>query len=100
MPAFRPRSDLETHAVENQPPERGDLDLWAGRPRAARGGGRAGGASGRAAGARRLRRRGRTSEAMRAAGRLANRHPPELRALRPRRAAARRGGRSIPPITS
>ena len=30
MTAFRPLTELETHAVENQPPERGDLDLWAG----------------------------------------------------------------------
>ena len=30
MPAFRPTTELGTHAVENQPAERGDLDLWAG----------------------------------------------------------------------
>ena len=77
MPAFRPMTELETHAVENQPPERGDLDLWAGdlalREAAARAGARERAAAlaafGAAAG----------SEEMRAAGRLANRHPPELR---------------------
>ena len=30
MTAFRPRTALATHAVENQPAERGGLDLWAG----------------------------------------------------------------------
>ncbi|HET9068721.1 MAG TPA: acyl-CoA dehydrogenase family protein [Amaricoccus sp.] len=77
MPAFRPTTELGTHAVENQPPERGDLDLWAGdlplREAAAR--------SGVAGHAATLAAFGRTagSEAMRAAGRLANRNPPELR---------------------
>ncbi|HET9069856.1 MAG TPA: acyl-CoA dehydrogenase family protein, partial [Amaricoccus sp.] len=77
MPAFRPTTELATHAVENQPPERGDLDLWAGdlplREAAAR--------SGAAGHTDTLAAFGRTagSEAMRAAGRLANRCPPELR---------------------
>ena len=77
MPAFRPTTELGTHAVENQPAERGDLDLWAGdrvlRETAARAGagGRADALAAFGAGA--------GSEAMRAAGRLANRHPPELR---------------------
>jgi putative acyl-CoA dehydrogenase len=79
MIPLRPRTDLETHAVENQPAERGDLDLWAGdRPlreavTANGGASRADGlgAFGAAAG----------SAALREAGRLANRYPPELRAF-------------------
>ncbi|HRO10246.1 MAG TPA: acyl-CoA dehydrogenase family protein [Amaricoccus sp.] len=75
MPAFRPATELETHRVENQPPERGDLDLWAGdlplREAAAGAAPRreALAAFGAAAG----------REQLRTAGRLANRHPPELR---------------------
>ena len=76
MPAFRPATELSTHAVENQPAERGDLDLWAATCRCARPLPRRA-AAGRG-GARRLRRRG-GAGAMRAAGRLANRLPPELR---------------------
>ena len=76
MTTLRPDTALATHTVENQPAERGDLDLWAGdrplREAVARAGaaGRAPAlaAFGRAAG----------TVAMRAAGRLANRFPPEL----------------------
>ena len=75
MTAFRPRSALATHDVENQPAERGDLDLWAGdlplREAAAGADAQAWvlAAFGAAAG----------TEELRAAGRLANRFPPELR---------------------
>jgi len=79
MTALRPRTELATHTVGNQPPERGDLDLWADdRPlreavERAGGGGHAAALSGlgRAAG----------FQASRAAGRAANRFPPELRAF-------------------
>src|SRR6188472_3790290 len=75
MTAFRPRTALATHEVENQPAERGDLDLWAGdlplREAVVRAGGRAEALAGFGAAA--------GTEAMRAAGRLANRYPPELR---------------------
>ncbi len=86
MPSLRPRSDLATHVVENQPVPRGCVDLWAGDPGlrdavAREGGGahaeglaRLGGALGR-------------SET-RDAGRLASRYPPELRSFD-------RGGRRI-----
>jgi putative acyl-CoA dehydrogenase len=76
---LRPRTELETHVVENQPAERGDLDLWANdlplreAVAAAGGGGRAEAlaAFGAAAG----------SVGLREAGRLANRFPPELKAF-------------------
>jgi len=79
MTPLNPRTSLATHEVENQPAERGDIDLWADdtalRAAVARcGGGRHaahladyGAELGRAA--------------TRAAGRAANRHPPELRAF-------------------
>ena len=86
MTPLRPRTDLGTHVVDNQPPERGDLDLWGGdrplREAVARAGGEAQAAAlaafGRAIG---------TAE-VRAEGRQANRYPPELRAFD-------RGGRRI-----
>jgi putative acyl-CoA dehydrogenase len=75
MSPLRPRTELETHVVENQPPERGDLDLWENdrpiREAAARAGARMPDLATFGAGA--------GTEAMRAAGRLANRFPPELR---------------------
>ncbi|HVH01774.1 MAG TPA: acyl-CoA dehydrogenase family protein [Amaricoccus sp.] len=85
--SLRPRTELATHRVENQPPERGDLDLWGGdlpllREAVARGGGGGHTAAlagfGRSAG----------SAATRAAGRQASRFPPELRTFD-------RGGRRI-----
>ena len=84
MTAFRPRTALATHTVENQPAERGDLDLWGGdlplREAAARAGGRVEVLAGFGAQAGTVE--------MRAAGRLANRYPPELRVFD-------RGGRRI-----
>jgi putative acyl-CoA dehydrogenase len=79
MAPLRPRTQLETHEVRNQPPERGDLDLWqedgALRRFVTRAGGeaRAGtlAAYGTWAGL----------AATRAAGGEANRHQPELRAF-------------------
>ena len=75
MSPLRPRTELETHVVENQPPERGDLDLWENdrplREAAARAGARTPELAAFGAGA--------GTEEMRAAGRLANRFPPELR---------------------
>ena len=69
-----PRADLPTHEVTNQPPPKGDRDLWSGdtalRDHLAANGGDAGLI---AAQARLL-----GSAAMREAGREANRHPPEL----------------------
>ncbi|SIN78348.1 acyl-CoA dehydrogenase family protein [Vannielia litorea] len=69
-----PRSDLPHHEVTNQPPARGDLDLWDGDPvlreAAAASGGQAEGLAGYGA------QMGRAE--MRMAGREANRHPPEL----------------------
>lgn len=73
MPQLPPSADLGTHEVTNQPPERGDADLWAGdaalRDHAAAAG----------ANAAHLARYGAEmgTAAMRAAGRDANRHPPE-----------------------
>jgi putative acyl-CoA dehydrogenase len=72
---LRPRTDLETHKVENQPPARGDIDLWASdrplREAVARNGGDIASvaAFGAAAG----------TALRRAEGRQANRNPPELR---------------------
>ena len=72
MPHLPPRTDLTTHEVANQPPDPGDLDLWAGdsplRDHAA-----AAGADGD--GLARFGARIGTSQ-MRAAGRDANRHSP------------------------
>ena len=74
MSRSEPRSDLGTHEVVNQPPARGDLDLWAEdaplREAVAREGGQAGPLAGYG------RALGRAE--MRAAGQMANRHPPEL----------------------
>ncbi|PQO23603.1 DNA alkylation response protein [Rhodobacteraceae bacterium WD3A24] len=71
--ALPPVSDLATHAVENQPRPRGDLDLWADDP--ALGDAFAGTADAAALAALGavLGRAG-----TRALGRAANRHPPEL----------------------
>jgi putative acyl-CoA dehydrogenase len=86
MIPLRPRTALSSHAVENQPSERGDLDLWGGdlplREAVARAGG--------AGHAQTLAEFGQTigSAPARAAGRQANRFPPELRAFD-------RGGRRI-----
>ena len=77
MRTVRPETQLETHVVENQPPERGDLDLWAGDRPLREAVARAGGES-RAAALADFGREAGTAE-MRAAGRLANRYPPELR---------------------
>lgn len=69
-----PRADLATHDVTNQPPARGDLDLWTGDPALREATMRLGGQRavladyGRALG----------TVDLRAAGRQANRHPPEL----------------------
>lgn len=77
MPPLRPRTGLDTHRVENQPPERGDVDLWAGdrplREAAARNGAPAAplAALGAALGRAETRER----------GRLASRFPPELAAF-------------------
>lgn len=75
MTPLRPTTALGTHTVENQPSERGDLDLWARdvplREAVARAGGGAVHAVagfGRAIG----------SAEMRTCGRLASRYPPEL----------------------
>ncbi len=90
MATLRPRTELETHVVANQPPERGDLDLWAGDRPLREAMARAGAAArsdllaGFGAGA--------GTEEMRAAGRLANRFPPELRVFD-------RGGRRIDEVT-
>ena len=74
MPHLSPRSDLATHEVTNQPAPRGDLDLWANDP-ALRDHAQAAGAQ-----ADHLASYGaRIGTAdMQAAGRDANRHPPEL----------------------
>ena len=68
------RNRLQTHAVSNQPPSRGDLDLWSGDP-ALRDHGQAAGAD-----ATRLADFGAMigTEGMRAAGRDAGRHAPEF----------------------
>lgn len=73
MPRPDPCSDLATHVVTNQPPPAGDGDLWAHDPvlrtHAAGADAAALAAFGAVYG----------TEAMREAGRAANRHPPELR---------------------
>jgi putative acyl-CoA dehydrogenase len=76
MAPLRPRKALETHDVVNQPPERGDLDLWDGDRPLREAVAAAGGAPHVAALAAFGAEAG--SAAMRAAGRLANRYPPEL----------------------
>jgi len=79
MPPLRPRAELSTHEVINQPPGRGDSDLWAGdgvlRHYATLFGARPDEAA-----AHGLLMGG---EEMREAGREANRNPPELRAFDP-----------------
>jgi len=69
-----PQGDLPTHAVTNQPAEEGDRDLWAGDAalRAAVAAGQGDAAA--------LARHGAAlgTAALRAAGREASRHPPEL----------------------
>ena len=90
MSPLRPRTALATHLVENQPPERGDLDLWGGdrplREAVARAGGA--GHAEALAGLRPVRRIGG------GAGRRAAGQPVSAGAagVRPRRAADRRGG--------
>jgi putative acyl-CoA dehydrogenase len=74
MPSLPPQSLLATHEVTNQPPPRGDIDLWASDPwlgdhLAANGGQQAPVAA--------LARRLGLAET-REAGRSANRHLPEL----------------------
>jgi len=73
MRQLPPRGDLATHDVTNQPATRGDIDLWGGDP-ALRDHGKAVGARGD-----HLESYGKLigSAAMQAAGREANRHPPE-----------------------
>ncbi|MCB1353649.1 MAG: acyl-CoA dehydrogenase family protein [Rhodobacteraceae bacterium] len=78
-PPLSPRSDLETHSVENQPPERGDLDLWEGDPLLRRFTAAAGGGPHEARLAAFAVWLGRADT--RAAARAAERHPPELRAF-------------------
>ena len=79
MPPLRPRAQLSTHEVINQPPARGDSDLWADdgvlRHYATLFGARPDEAA-----AHGLLMGG---EEMREAGRAANRNPPELRAFDP-----------------
>ena len=74
MPHLPPRSRLATHEVGNQPPARGDIDLWGGDPalgdHAAAAGADAGSLAAYAAVL--------GTEDMQEAGRMANRHPPEL----------------------
>ncbi|HAW47482.1 MAG TPA: DNA alkylation response protein [Roseovarius sp.] len=74
MPDSPARACLATHEVTNQPAPRGDLDLWAGDPALVTHAGAAG------ADAARLADFGASigTAAMRAAGRDANRHPPEF----------------------
>ncbi|WP_101067982.1 acyl-CoA dehydrogenase family protein [Roseovarius salinarum] len=79
MSATQPRSDLATHEVTNQPPARGDIDLWGADP-ALQAHAQASGADGGA-----LEHFGARigTAAMRAAGLVANRQPPELVAFDP-----------------
>jgi putative acyl-CoA dehydrogenase len=86
MTPLRPRTALGSHAVENQPAEQGDLDLWGGDLPLREAVARAGGAG--HAGALADFGRSAGSAATRASGRQANRYPPELRAFD-------RGGRRI-----
>ena len=97
MTPLRPRTELATHVVENQPPERGDLDLWGGDRPLREAVARAGGAA-HAGGARRLRRRRRGA---RRCARPGGSPTASRRSSASSTAAA--GGstrwRSIPPIT-
>ncbi len=71
MPNSRPHNETDTHEVLNQPPARGDLDLWEGDP-ALRDHAHAADAAHLSAYGRKIGR-----AAMREAGMEANRHPPE-----------------------
>ncbi len=73
MATSGPHIHMETHEVRNQPPPRGDLDLWADDPALRDHAGSADGAHLADYG----RKIGRA--AMREAGMAANRHPPEAR---------------------
>ena len=74
MPHLPPRSDLPTHEVTNQPPARGDIDLWAGDPALQTHAGAAGADAAHLAGyGAKI-----GTEEMQAAGRVANRQAPEL----------------------
>jgi putative acyl-CoA dehydrogenase len=75
MPRPAPGSRFATHEVTNQPPSRGDSDLWAEDPVLRAHATTADAATAAAFGA------AWGAEAVRAAGRAANRHPPELRLL-------------------
>jgi putative acyl-CoA dehydrogenase len=77
MSNLPPRSELPTHAVENQPPPRGDLDLWSDDPALQT---HAAAAGADEAGLADYGARIGTAQ-MRAAGRDANRYPPELAAF-------------------
>ena len=74
MPHLPPRADLSTHEVTNQPPARGEIDLWASDPALQTHAGAAG------ADAAHLAGYGATigTAEMQAAGRTANRQAPEL----------------------
>jgi putative acyl-CoA dehydrogenase len=76
-PPYRPRNALETHEVENQPAERGDVDLWSTDRPLTEAVSREGGADRAADLAAFGAEAGRAER--REEGRLANRYPPELR---------------------
>ncbi len=78
-PPYRPRTTLDTHEVENQPAERGDVDLWSTDRPLTEAVAREGGADRAAALAAFGAEAGRAER--REEGRLANRYPPELRAF-------------------
>ena len=78
-PPYRPRTALETHEVENQPAERGDVDLWSTDRPLTEAVAREGGADRAADLAAFGAEAGRAER--REEGRLANRYPPELRAF-------------------
>lgn len=77
MPPIKPRTELQTHSVMNQPEARGDIDLWRGDPILRHYSGIMGADAGDLAniGAKL------GLEETRQAGREANRYPPELRAF-------------------
>ncbi|WP_113910964.1 acyl-CoA dehydrogenase family protein [Roseovarius dicentrarchi] len=77
MPNSRPHNETDTHEVLNQPPTRGDLDLWDGDP-ALRDHAHAADDAHLAAYGRKIGR-----AAMREAGMEANRHPPEAQLFDP-----------------
>ena len=78
-PPYRPRTALDTHEVENQPAERGDVDLWSTDRPLTEAVDREGGADRAAELAAFGAEAGRAER--REEGRLANRYPPELRAF-------------------